>query len=542
MDAQRLLNGTEDGVHRVERTVGVLEHRLHVAAEAQKVLGLERGGVATFIEHFAGGGLQEVKHHVRHGGLAGTGFAHNGQCGATLDGEGHVIDGLEHLLLAGQLEFLGQVVDGDDVLALFERAFAGDVVIEQSVRILTTLLGGDDALGGQRRGSGHQSLGVRVLRVLEHFKGWAGFDDLTLVHHDNVLGALSGKAQIVGDEQHGGAQRVGEHVQVVEDALLHGHVEGGGRLVGDQQIGAAGQADGDERALAHTTGELVRELTGTGSGVGQTGLGQQTRDTVIHCGAGDVLLSQIPGLVVGHAGLDEVVGHAPTGFGARNPFVGEAGDGLVEGLAGHAGFSQSLLGLGHELGQFLGAEEGLVVVALDFDLVAGQSLGKGGALFVSHVHVVGLQCFLDLGADTPHRVEVAHRVLRHETHPGAAQLVELALLGAGDFLAVKLDGAVDHVTGAGQQAQHSHGGGGFAGAGFAHDGHPLAGVDGEVGVAHRMHRLAGVSGEVDGQILDLEQRTMLFLHSQHLGVGVVSHNDSPLPSLRPYGSSGRGRP
>ena len=542
MDAQRLLNGTEDGVHRVERTVGVLEHRLHVAAEAQKVLGLERGGVATFIEHFAGGGLQEVKHHVRHGGLAGTGFAHNGQCGATLDGEGHVIDGLEHLLLAGQLEFLGQVVDGDDVLALFERAFAGDVVIEQSVRILTTLLGGDDALGGQRRGSGHQSLGVRVLRVLEHFKGWAGFDDLTLVHHDNVLGALSGKAQIVGDEQHGGAQRVGEHVQVVEDALLHGHVEGGGRLVGDQQIGAAGQADGDERALAHTTGELVRELTGTGSGVGQTGLGQQTRDTVIHCGAGDVLLSQIPGLVVGHAGLDEVVGHAPTGFGARNPFVGEAGDGLVEGLAGHAGFSQSLLGLGHELGQFLGAEEGLVVVALDFDLVAGQSLGKGGALFVSHVHVVGLQCFLDLGADTPHRVEVAHRVLRHETHLGAAQLVELALLGAGDFLAVELDGAVDHVTGAGQQTQHGHGGGGLAGTGLAHDGHPLARVDGEVGIAHRVHRLAGVSGEVDGQILDLEQRTMLFLHSQHLGVGVVSHNVSPLPSLRPYGSSDRGRP
>ena len=159
-----------------------------------------------------------------------------------------------------------------------------------------------------------------------------------------------------------------------------------------------------------------------------------------------------------------------------------------------------------------------------------------------HVHVVGLQRLLDLGADAPHRVEVAHRVLRHEAHPGAAQLVELALLGAGDFLAVKLDGAVDHVTGAGQQAQHSHGGGGFAGAGFTHDGHPLAGVDGEVGVAHRMHRLAGVSGEVDGQILDLEQRTMLFLHGQHLGVGVVSHSVSPLPLLRPFGSSGRGRP
>ena len=77
VDAQGLLNGTEDGVHRVERTVRVLEHRLHMAAETEQILGLERGGVAAFVEHFAGSGLQQVKHHVRHGGLAGTGFAHD---------------------------------------------------------------------------------------------------------------------------------------------------------------------------------------------------------------------------------------------------------------------------------------------------------------------------------------------------------------------------------------------------------------------------------------------------------------------------------
>ena len=44
---------------------------------------------------------------------------------------------------------------------------------------------------------------------------------------------------------------------------------------------------------------------------------------------------------------------------------------------------------------------------------------------------------------------------------------------------------------------------------------------------------------VDGQILDLEQRTVLFLHGQHLGVGVVSHNVSPLPlaqAVRLFGS------
>lgn len=98
------------------------------------------------------------------------------------------------------------MVDGDDVLAFLERAFAGDVMVEQGVRVLAAFLGGDDAPGGQGRGRGHESLGVRVLRVLEHFQGGAGFDDLPLVHHDDVLGAFGGETQIVGDEQHGGAQ------------------------------------------------------------------------------------------------------------------------------------------------------------------------------------------------------------------------------------------------------------------------------------------------------------------------------------------------
>ena len=46
----------------------------------------------------------------------------------------------------------------------------------------------------------------------------------------------------------------------VEDLRLHGDVEGGGGLVGEQQRGAAGQRHGDHDALAHAAGQLVRVL------------------------------------------------------------------------------------------------------------------------------------------------------------------------------------------------------------------------------------------------------------------------------------------
>ena len=43
-----------------------------------------------------------------------------------------------------------------------------------------------------------------------------------------------------------------------QDLRLDGDVEGGGGLVGEQQLGIARQGDGDHHALAHAAGELVR--------------------------------------------------------------------------------------------------------------------------------------------------------------------------------------------------------------------------------------------------------------------------------------------
>ena len=539
MDAQRFLDGTIDRIHGVERTVGVLEHRLHVATEVKQFLALEPGDVLAFIGDRAGRRFEQFEHHIGHGGFAGAGFAHDGQRAAAFDGEGHIVDGLEHLLLARKLEFLGQVIDGDDRLARFELLLAHHVMLKQCVGVLAVLLGGDDALGCQRGGGCDQTLGVRVLRMLQYFQRRTGFDDLALVHDHDMLGALGGQSQIVGDEQHGGAERIGEHVQVVENLLLHGHVECGGRFVGDKQLRSAGQTDGDQRTLAHAAGELVRVLAGTSRGIGQTGFGQQTGDTIVHGRPGDMLLGDIPCGVVLHTGLDQIVGHTPTRLGTGDPLFLEIREGAFRGLAGDACLGDRGLGRIEQRRQFGGRDEGLVVVVLDIDLVTGKGLGQLGTLLVGDVHVVGGQCLLHLGADAPHRVEVAHRVLRHKTHLGAAQLIEILLLQTDELLPVKLDGAADHMAGAGQQSEHAHGRSGFAGTGFAYDGDPLPRVDGEGDIAYRMDCTVPVGGEVDGKILHLKQRTLLLLHGNELGF-VVFHCFSSL--LRAYGSSGQGHP
>ncbi len=252
---------------------------------------------------------------------------------------------------------------------------------------------------------------------------------------------------------------------MVENALLHGDVQRGGRLVGDQQIRAAGQADGDQRTLAHAAGELMRELAGTGGGVGQTSFGQQSGNTVLHRGAQHVLLGDRPCGVVRNPRVNEVLGHTPTRLGARNPLVAEIVHFLFDMLG--TGIFQSLLGGVKQSGQILGADEQLVLLGFKIHhrvFLGGQRRGQLGTLLLGNVHVVGLQGLFHLSADTPHRIEVRHRVLRHQAHLGATELVVFLLADSGDFLAVQFDGAADDMAGAGQQAEHRHGGGGLAGA------------------------------------------------------------------------------
>ena len=85
----------------------------------------------------------------------------------------------------------------------------------------------------------------------------ARLDDLAGVHDHRAVGVAGDDPHIVGDQDHRHAEPPLQVVEQGQDLGLDGDVERGGRLVGDQQFGLAGQRHGDHDPLAETAGQLV---------------------------------------------------------------------------------------------------------------------------------------------------------------------------------------------------------------------------------------------------------------------------------------------
>ena len=90
--------------------------------------------------------------------------------------------------------------------------------------------------------------------------GGGVLDDLAGVHHGDSVAHPGDDAEVVGDQQHGDVEALLKVGEQVEDLRLDRHVEGGRRLVGDEQLRLACQGHGDEDALAHPAGHLERVL------------------------------------------------------------------------------------------------------------------------------------------------------------------------------------------------------------------------------------------------------------------------------------------
>ena len=108
------------------------------------------------------------------------------------------------------------------------------------------------------RDRAEQADGVGMLRVGEQFVDRRALDDLAGIHHRDLVADLGDHAEIVGDQNDRSPARGLQLAHQIEDLRLQGDVERGGRLVGDQQRGIAGQRHRDHDALAHAAGELVR--------------------------------------------------------------------------------------------------------------------------------------------------------------------------------------------------------------------------------------------------------------------------------------------
>ena len=88
--------------------------------------------------------------------------------------------------------------------------------------------------------------------------------------HDQNLGAeLPDHIEVVGDEEDGSTVLPVDLFQQLQDLRLDGHVQGGGRLVGQQQLGMGDDGGGDHDPLEHPARQLVRILVIDGLRVGQ---------------------------------------------------------------------------------------------------------------------------------------------------------------------------------------------------------------------------------------------------------------------------------
>ncbi len=104
-----------------------------------------------------------------------------------------------------------------------------------------------------------EGAGVGMLRLVEDLVDRAALDHHAEVHHGHFVGDFGNDTEVVGDEDHRHAQLVLQTLHEFEDLGLGGDVEGGGRLIGDQQGRVVGQSHGDHGPLAQAATQLIGE-------------------------------------------------------------------------------------------------------------------------------------------------------------------------------------------------------------------------------------------------------------------------------------------
>ena len=216
---------------------------------------------------------------------------------ALVEGLGHPLDGQRHVAMDGvladdrrRLDHLAQPIDvvaarplaapdvdhrRDDRPAQLVRQLAAiDEDAGRQVRPDLRQVAGDrrqrpfglaDAAPRERA---QQPQRVRVLRVGEDGRGVALLDDLAGVHHPDPVTQRPDDAQVVGDQQDRGVRLGLERAHEVEHARLDRRVEPRRRFVEDQELRVGREGDGDDDALLHPAGQLVRVAVGDRLGVG----------------------------------------------------------------------------------------------------------------------------------------------------------------------------------------------------------------------------------------------------------------------------------
>src|SRR5262249_34796218 len=102
------------------------------------------------------------------------------------------------------------------------------------------------------------------------------------IHHHHALGDFGHHAEVMGDKDDGRTEALLEVGHETEDLRLDGDVERGGRLIRNQELGAAGQRNRDHHALAHAAGQLMRVLARAPTRLGDADKAEHLHHTLVH--------------------------------------------------------------------------------------------------------------------------------------------------------------------------------------------------------------------------------------------------------------------
>ncbi len=300
--SERLADDVADRHAGVERGVGVLEDHLDVAPHRLQRPAGQPGDVLALVADLARGGPLQVHQHPGHRRLAAAGLADDAQRLAPVQVEGDAVDRLDGADLPpeqdalGEREVLDQAADLQDRLGrpLVRRpalrrgprrhprapsrsprhscqkwqalarpgstSYSGGTSVRQTSRAigqrgLKAQPGGMRCRFGGRpliaysswpfwssRGiDSQQALGVRVggRRVDVVHRG--GLHDPARVHHRDLVGDVGDHPEVVGDQDQAHVELALQLREQVHHLGLHGDVQRGGGLVGDDQRRAPGR-------------------------------------------------------------------------------------------------------------------------------------------------------------------------------------------------------------------------------------------------------------------------------------------------------------
>ncbi len=117
--------------------------------------------------------------------------------------------------------------------------------------------------------AGKQSLGVRMLGVFKNCIHSALFHYDSLVHHQHIVRYFSDNTQVVRDKNYAHLVFLLQVLHQFDDVFLHGYVQCGGGLIGNQQRRRATHGYGYHNALTLSSRQLMRIGTIGFHGVGQ---------------------------------------------------------------------------------------------------------------------------------------------------------------------------------------------------------------------------------------------------------------------------------